>query len=253
MKESEIINKLEMFKNALIKKNEIIENLNLKLEEKDKEIKQFYLSITTDVLNAINTLSEICNKNLNIIKTIEEKLNNIKVESFDYDKILNALKDYNTENSKLVSYIKDLTSYKVVDSNNIFRPLDDVDDMMKKIHTSNVQSSIIDDTMKSIKKGEKLFKHYSFGVANKETLRIFIEFIKSLYSNSIKKGRFFILNNPMTSKSDLKIDDNTFNTFMSFLLDNSLIESRTAGNVVEYLSTFSFEELEEKISEENSI
>lgn len=252
MKESDIISKLEMFKNALIKKNEIIENLNLKLEEKDKEIKQFYLSMTTDVLNAINTLSEICNNNLNIVKTIEEKLNNTKVENFDYDKILNALKDYNTENSKLVSYIKDLTSYKVVDSNNIYRPLD-VDDMMKKIHSSNVQSSVIDDTMKSIKKGEKLFKHYSFGVANKETLRIFVEFIKSLYNKSIKKGRFFILNNPMIAKSDLKIDDNTFNTFMSFLLDNSLIESRTTGDVVEYLSTFSFEELEEKISEENDI
>lgn len=250
MIESDIISKLEVFKNALIKKNEIIENLNFKLEEKEKEIKQLNSSIA-DLLNSINTLNEICKNNLNVIKIIEEKLNNIKIESFDYDRILNALENYNIENSKFVSSIRELASYKAVD--NIISKSLDVDDMMKKIHSSKVQSSVIDDTMTSIKKGEKLFKHYSFGVANKETLKIFIEFIKSLYSKSIKKGRFFILNNPMTSKNDLKIDDNTFNTFMSFLLDNSFVERRTSGNVVEYLSTFSFEELEEKISEENGV
>ena len=110
---------------------------------------------------------------------------------------------------------------------------EDVDVMMTKIHTTDVDSSAVDETMESIKRGEKLFKQYSFGVANKETVKMFETFIHNMYEQAPLIGRFYILNNPFNCMGGL--DKDACASLLQHLIQERIVETRGEEYISQYL------------------
>lgn len=295
MTEAEVLEKLAIFKDALIKKNNKIKELEEE-KKKDEDLIEGLTNSNEDFQNKIKA-NEITIKELvsgtekceqleaalderNIkIKALESKLQSATFElsettakaanltldlkdasSFnetlsnernEWEKKYNDLKDktYKTIKhlvedviEKQEKEINELKSRKIIHDTSA-----DVDDMMEKIHTTDVDTSAVDETMTRIKRGQKLFKQYGFGVANEDTLKLFIDFVNNIYENSVKKDRYYIINHPDNCRLPV-MTDNTYNTFMKFLIDNKLIESRLDGS--EFVSLYSKEEVCEKLSKE---
>lgn len=217
MTEAEVLEKLKIFKDALIKKNE-------KISELEKTIKE-----DNDLIEGLT----------NSNSDYQEKLDN------NDSVIAQQLAKLTEQNDKLKKEIEELKSRAVHHDKSL-----DVDGMMERIHTLDVDTSIVDETMKSIKRGERLFKQYSFGVANENTLNTFITFINNIYENAVKKDRFYILNRPEVCKTP-NMNDNTYNTFIKYLYDSKLIEKRGASrSALEYVSVYSLKEVIDKVSKE---
>ena len=105
----------------------------------------------------------------------------------------------------------------------------DIDSMITKIHNSDVADSEVDEKLKEIK-NERFTTQYEWGRATKETERKFVAFVRALWDNFVVVGNYKILNKIAEVRGDL--DDGTLNTFVRFLLDKKLIESRDNGDVV---------------------
>lgn len=330
MTEKEVLEKLKIFKDALIKKNEKISELEKtikedndliegltnsnsdyqeKLKNNDSAIVQQLSKLTehneqltaalsektadnkklNEQLNTLNfQLSEEVAKNANLTLDLKDakeatkendewkdKYDNLKSQTYktikhlvedvieEQEKQIEKLKedvemweskahqfsddftDADMENDKLKKEIEELKNKSVQHNKSL-----DVDGMMERIHTLDVDTSAVDETMKSIKRGERLFKQYSFGVANESTLNTFIAFINNIYENTVKKDRFYILNRPEVCKTS-NMNDNTYNTFVKYLYDNKLIEKRgTSDSALEYVSVYSLKEVVDKVSKE---
>ena len=105
--------------------------------------------------------------------------------------------------------------------------------MMTRIHTTDVDKSAVDETMESIKRGEKLFKQYSFGVANKETVKMFETFIRGMYEHSPLVGRYYILNNPFNCMGGL--DKDACASLLQHLIQERIVETRGEEYISQYL------------------
>lgn len=279
MTEKDVLEKLAIFKNALIDKNEKIktlENGTHLLEEKIKE-KSNLLDKTIQEKSELEkqnkeliTKLEEASKNvlaisceLGIAKENIEKVSQDKEKISFYEKMLQEKDDRiaeleskasqfsddfteaDLENDRLKKEIEMLKSSKKVHDKSL-----DVDDMMEKIQHTEPGTTEVDKTLDSIKNGEKLFKQYSFGVANKETLKLFKEFIEAIYEKAPLVGRYYILNSPTSIKQKFsRMSENTYETFVKTLKENGLEERKNNGTV-EYVSIKSENEMIEAISRE---
>ena len=247
MKESEVLEKFELFKNGLIKKNTRIEELetevsNLKQECSDKslsinqlvqqneekanaieQLRSDYNSRATELENKYNDLKEKTYKTIkhlveDVIETQEKEIATLKEERLQNDITIEGLKKEvaRLENKKEKH---DTT--------------EDVDVMMTRIHTTDVDKSAVDETMESIKRGEKLFKQYSFGVANKETVKMFETFIRGMYEHSPLVGRYYILNNPFNCMGGL--DKDACASLLQHLIQERIVETRGEEYISQYL------------------
>lgn len=279
MTEKDVLEKLAIFKNALIDKNEKIKTLENGahlLEEKIKE-KSNLLEKT------IQEKSELEKQNKELISKLEEASKNVLAVSCElgiakenieklsqdkdkisfYEKMMQEKDDRiadleskasqfsddftkaDLENDRLKKEIEELKASKKIHDKSL-----DVDDMMEKIQHTEPGTTEVDKTLDSIKNGEKLFKQYSFGVANKETLKLFKEFIEAIYEKSPLVGRYYILNSPTSIKQKFsRMSENTWETFVKTLKENGLEERKNNGTI-EYVSTKSENEMIEAISKE---
>ena len=262
MTEAEVLEKFELFKNGLIKKNNEIENLKKALEEKSNFIEQ----LTSDYKSALDKSNEqedvIKSLNVNIEKMSKSISQNVEqlqesrnqyddLKSKTYKSIKHLVEDViEVQEKKIKDFEEDLkqSNLKIEGLNKIINTLEkklennkkekhdtteDVDVMMTRIHTTDVDKSAVDETMESIKKGEKLFKQYSFGVANKETVEMFEKFIRRLYENAPLIGRYYILNSPTQCINDL--DPDACQSLLHHLIESRIIENRGSEYVTQYL------------------
>jgi len=247
MTETEVLDKFELFKNGLIKKNARIEELELEVsnlkqecsdkslsinqlaqqnEEKSNAIEQLrsdYNSRATELENKYNDLKEKTYKTIKhlveeVIEVQEKEIADLKEERLQNDITIEGLKKQiiQLENKKEKH---DTT--------------EDVDVMMTRIHTTDVDKSAVDETMESIKRGEKLFKQYSFGVANKETVKMFETFIHGMYEHSPLVGRYYILNNPFNCMGGL--DKDACASLLQHLIQERIVETRGEEYISQYL------------------
>lgn len=247
MKESEVLEKFELFKNGLIKKNTRIEELeqevsNLKQECSDKslsinqlvqqneeksnaieQLRSDYNSRATELENKYNDLKE---KTYKTIKHLVEDV--IEVQ----EKEIAELKDEKLQNDITIEGLKKEIA-RLENRKEKHDTTEDVDVMMTRIHTTDVDKSAVDETMESIKRGEKLFKQYSFGVANKETVKMFETFIHGMYEHSPLVGRYYILNNPFNCMGGL--DKDACASLLQHLIQERIVETRGEEYISQYL------------------
>ena len=247
MKESEVLEKFELFKNGLIKKNTRIEELeqevnNLKQECSDKslsinqlaqqneekanaieQLRSDYNSRATELENKYNDLKE---KTYKTIKHLVEDV--IEVQ----EKEIASLKDEKLQNDITIEGLKKEIA-RLESKKEKHDTTEDVDVMMTRIHTTDVDKSAVDETMESIKRGEKLFKQYSFGVANKETVKMFETFIHGMYEHSPLVGRYYILNNPFNCMGGL--DKDACASLLQHLIQERIVETRGEEYISQYL------------------
>lgn len=247
MKESEVLEKFELFKNGLIKKNTRIEELeqevnNLKQECSDKslsinqlvqqneeksnaieQLRSDYNSRATELENKYNDLKE---KTYKTIKHLVEEV--IEVQ----EKEITSLKDEKLQNDITIEGLKKEIA-RLENKKEKHDTTEDVDVMMTRIHTTDVDKSAVDETMESIKRGEKLFKQYSFGVANKETVKMFETFIHGMYEHSPLVGRYYILNNPFNCMGGL--DKDACASLLQHLIQERIVETRGEEYISQYL------------------
>ncbi len=247
MKESEVLEKFELFKNGLIKKNTRIEELeqevnNLKQECSDKslsinqlvqqneeksnvieQLRSDYNSRATELENKYNDLKE---KTYKTIKHLVEDV--IEVQ----EKEIISLKDEKLQNDITIEGLKKEIA-RLENRKEKHDTTEDVDVMMTRIHTTDVDKSAVDETMESIKRGEKLFKQYSFGVANKETVKMFETFIHGMYEHSPLVGRYYILNNPFNCMGGL--DKDACASLLQHLIQERIVETRGEEYISQYL------------------
>ena len=233
MTETEVLEKFELFKNGLIKKNtriEELEQLNKELaqqnEEKANAIEQLrsdYNSRATELENKYNDLKE---KTYKTIKHLVEEV--IEVQ----EKEIARLKDENLQNDITIEGLKK-EIVRLENKKEKHDTTEDVDVMMTRIHTTDVDKSAVDETMESIKRGEKLFKQYSFGVANKETVKMFETFIHGMYEHSPLVGRYYILNNPFNCMGGL--DKDACASLLQHLIQERIVETRGEEYISQYL------------------
>jgi small-conductance mechanosensitive channel len=236
MTEKQIMEKLASFKQAIINKNKLLsqrEDIITELEEK----------ITNLGVHVEQTNSAVENKqkeNSDLLLRVSElgvQINNLKEELAIAQKNIadkeQEIEKLRKELSTAKSIINDLENKKVKHDET-----PDVDVMMKKIKTSDVKTSTIDETINAIK-NKQLFR-YSFGVANKEFSDTLELFIKCLYKKAPLIGRYYILNKPETIKQDMSnIQDNTFETIKKIVYNAGIIEERNNNGVIEYVSLVS--------------
>lgn len=247
MKESEVLEKFELFKNGLIKKNTRIEELetevsNLKQECSDKslsinqlvqqneekanaieQLRSDYNSRSTELENKYNDLKEKTYKTIkhlveDVIEAQEKEIVSLKEERLQNDITIEGLK-------KEVARLENRKEKHDT--------TEDVDVMMTRIHTTDVDKSAVDETMESIKRGEKLFKQYSFGVANKETVKMFETFVHGMYEHSPLVGRYYILNNPFNCMGGL--DKDACASLLQHLIQERIVETRGEEYISQYL------------------
>lgn len=247
MKESEVLEKFELFKNGLIKKNTRIEELEIEVnnlkqecsdkslsinqlvqqnEEKSNAIEQLrsdYNSRATELENKYNDLKE---KTYKTIKHLVEEV--IEVQ----EKEIASLKDEKLQNDITIEGLKKEIA-RLENRKEKHDTTEDVDVMMTRIHTTDVDKSAVDETMESIKRGEKLFKQYSFGVANKETVKMFETFIHGMYEHSPLVGRYYILNNPFNCMGGL--DKDACASLLQHLIQERIVETRGEEYISQYL------------------
>ena len=247
MKESEVLEKFELFKNGLIKKNTRIEELeqevnNLKQECSDKslsinqlaqqneekanaieQLRSDYNSRATELENKYNDLKE---KTYKTIKHLVEDV--IEVQ----EKEIASLKDEKLQNDITIEGLKK-ELVRLENKKEKHDTTEDVDVMMTRIHTTDVDKSAVDETMESIKRGEKLFKQYSFGVANKETVKMFETFIHGMYEHSPLVGRYYILNSPFNCMGGL--DKDACASLLQHLIQERIVETRGEEYISQYL------------------
>lgn len=286
MTEKQVLEKLAIFKDALIKKNEKIKTLEngaFLLEEKIKEKSNLLEKTVQEKYELEKQNKELISKleeasknvltvscELGTAKENIEKLSQDKEKISFYETLLQEKDDRiadlelrtsqfsddfteaDLENDKLKKEIGELKSeIETLKSNKKVHDKSlDVDDMMEKIQRTEPGTTEVDKTLDSIKNGEKLFKQYSFGVANKETLKLFKEFIEAIYEKAPLVGRYYILNSPSSIKQKFsRMSENTYETFVKTLKENGLEERENSG-VVEYVSTKSENEMIEAITRE---
>ncbi len=105
----------------------------------------------------------------------------------------------------------------------------DIDQMITKIHTSDVKTSEVDKKLKEIK-NERFTVQYEWGRATAETAEKFVNFVKRLWQDKARVGDYYILNKIADVREGL--DDNTMNTFLRFLLDTNIIYKRDNSEII---------------------
>lgn len=247
MKESEVLEKFDLFKEGLIKKNTRIEELeqeasNLKQECSDKSlsINQLVLQneekanvieqLRTDYKSSLDKYDDLKEKTYKTIKHLVEDV--IEAQEKKIADLEQSLEDEKLQNDIAIAGLqKEITQLE--NRKEKRDTTEDVDVMMTKIHTTDVDSSAVDETMESIKRGEKLFKQYSFGVANKETVKMFETFIHNMYEQAPLIGRFYILNNPFNCMGEL--DKDACASLLQHLIQERIVETRGEEYISQYL------------------
>ncbi len=250
MTESDVLKKFDLFKEGLIKKN-------TKIEELTQEIQRLELAVSnleTENSDKSFTINQLVEQNAEKANVIEQLRTDYKssLDRYDdlkgktYKTIKRLVEDVIEKQEKSIEELNNELHQKELDIDSLNKLIssfeenkkknyetEDVDVMMTKIHTADVDSSVVDETMQSIKKGEKLFKQYSFGVANKETVKMFEKFIHRLYDGAPLIGRYYILNNPSNCLDEL--DPDACQTLLHHLVNCNIIESRKQEYVTQYL------------------
>jgi DNA repair exonuclease SbcCD ATPase subunit len=233
MKESEVLEKFELFKNGLIKKNTRIEELETEVSNLKQECSDKSLSINQLVLQneeKANAIEQLRSDYNNRATELENKYNDLKEKT--YKTIKHLVEDViEAQEKKIVDLQKEIT--RLENRKEKHDTTEDVDVMMTKIHTTDVDKSAVDETMESIKRGEKLFKQYSFGVANKETVKMFETFIHNIYQQAPLIGRFYILNNPFNCMNGL--DKDACASLLQHLIQERIVETRGDEYISQYL------------------
>jgi DNA repair exonuclease SbcCD ATPase subunit len=233
MKESEVLEKFELFKNGLIKKNTRIEELETEVSNLKQECSDKSLSINQLVLQneeKANAIEQLRSDYNNRATELENKYNDLKEKT--YKTIKHLVEDViEAQEKKIVDLQKEIT--RLENRKEKHDTTEDVDVMMTKIHTTDVDKSAVDETMESIKRGEKLFKQYSFGVANKETVKMFETFIHNIYQQAPLIGRFYILNNPFNCMNGL--DKDACASLLQHLIQERIVETRGEEYISQYL------------------
>ena len=247
MKESEVLEKFELFKNGLIKKNTRIEELELEVNNLKQECSDKSLSINQLVQqneeksNAIEQLRSDYNSRA---AELENKYNDLKEKTYKtikhlveevivvQEKEIASLKEEKLQNDITIEGLKKEIA-RLENRKEKHDTTEDVDVMMTRIHTTDVDKSAVDETMESIKRGEKLFKQYSFGVANKETVKMFETFIHGMYEHSPLVGRYYILNNPFNCMGGLDKDACAY--LLQHLIQERIVETRGEEYISQYL------------------
>lgn len=247
MKESEVLEKFELFKNGLIKKNTRIEELETEVSNLKQECSDKSLSINQLVqqneekANAIEQLRSDYNSRAT---ELENKYNDLKEKTYKtikhlvedvieaQEKEIASLKDEKLQNDITIEGLKKEIA-RLENRKEKHDTTEDVDVMMTRIHTTDVDKSAVDETMESIKRGEKLFKQYSFGVANKETVKMFETFVHGMYEHSPLVGRYYILNNPFNCMGGL--DKDACASLLQHLIQERIVETRGEEYISQYL------------------
>jgi hypothetical protein len=233
MKESEVLEKFELFKNGLIKKNTRIEELETEVSNLKQECSDKSLSINQLVLQneeKANAIEQLRSDYNNRATELENKYNDLKEKT--YKTIKHLVEDViEAQEKKIVDLQKEIT--RLENRKEKHDTTEDVDVMMTKIHTTDVDKSAVDETMESIKRGEKLFKQYSFGIANKETVKMFETFIHNIYQQAPLIGRFYILNNPFNCMNGL--DKDACASLLQHLIQERIVETRGEEYISQYL------------------
>lgn len=244
MKESEVLEKFELFKNGLIKKNTRIGELEQEVSNLKQECSDKSLSINQLVLQneeKANAIEQLRSDYNNRATELENKYNDLKEKT--YKTIKHLVEDViEAQEKKIADLQKEIT--RLENRKEKHDTTEDVDVMMTKIHTTDVDKSAVDETMESIKRGEKLFKQYSFGVANKETVKMFETFIHNIYEQAPLIGRFYILNNPFNCMNGL--DKDACASLLQHLIQERIVETR--GD--EYISQYLEEDVIKEITKE---
>lgn len=244
MKESEVLEKFELFKNGLIKKNTRIGELEQEVSNLKQECSDKSLSINQLVLQneeKANAIEQLRSDYNNRATELENKYNDLKEKT--YKTIKHLVEDViEAQEKKIADLQKEIT--RLENRKEKYDTTEDVDVMMTKIHTTDVDKSAVDETMESIKRGEKLFKQYSFGVANKETVKMFETFIHNIYEQAPLIGRFYILNNPFNCMNGL--DKDACASLLQHLIQERIVETR--GD--EYISQYLEEDVIKEITKE---
>lgn len=245
MTEKQVMEKLAFFKQAIINKNKLLsqrEDIIAELEEKVTNLGAQLEQTSSVIENKQKENSDLLLQVIDLsvkISNLKEELKTAQKIAADKEQEIEKLKK---ELSTAKSIINDLENKKVKHDET-----PDVDIMMKKIKTSEVKTSTIDETMNAIK-NKQLFK-YSFGVANKEFSDTLELFIKELYKKAPLVGRYYILNRPEIVKQELSnIQDNTFETIKKIVYDAGIIEERNNNGAIEYVSPVSENEALAKFS-----
>lgn len=247
MKESEVLEKFELFKNGLIKKNTRIEELETEVSNLKQECSDKSLSINQLVqqneekANAIEQLRSDYNSRA---IELENKYNDLKEKTYKtikhlvedvieaQEKEIASLKEERLQNDITIEGLKKEVA-RLENRKEKHDTTEDVDVMMTRIHTTDVDKSAVDETMESIKRGEKLFKQYSFGVANKETVKMFETFVHGMYEHSPLVGRYYILNNPFNCMGGL--DKDACASLLQHLIQERIVETRGEEYISQYL------------------
>lgn len=170
------------------------------------------------LIESVKSENELLNKNFEESKSkiaeLENQLKSLKEAADNKDRSLEAI------NNRLKSFYK-ATSDDL-----------DIDNMITKIHTSDYDTSDVDEKLKEIK-NDRFTNQYEWGRATKETEEMFIDFVKRLWDNYAVVGNYKILNRISDVKNGL--DDITLNTFVKYLLDKKFIIERDTS---EYISTY---------------
>ncbi len=244
MKESEVLEKFELFKNGLIKKNTRIGELEQEVSNLKQECSDKSLSINQLVLQneeKANAIEQLRSDYNNRATELENKYNDLKEKT--YKTIKHLVEDViEAQEKKIADLQKEIM--RLENRKEKHDTTEDVDVMMTKIHTTDVDKSAVDETMESIKRGEKLFKQYSFGVANKETVKMFETFIHNIYEQAPLIGRFYILNNPFNCMNGL--DKDACASLLQHLIQERIVETR--GD--EYISQYLEEDVIKEITKE---
>jgi len=247
MKESEVLEKFELFKNGLIKKNTRIGELEQEVSNLKQECSDKSLSINQLVLQneeKANAIEQLRSDYNNRATELENKYNDLKEKTYKtikhlvedvievQEKKIADLEDEKLQNDITIAGLqKEITQLE--NRKEKHDTTEDVDVMMTKIHTTDVDKSAVDETMESIKRGEKLFKQYSFGVANKETVTMFETFIHNMYEQAPLIGRFYILNNPFNCMGGL--DKDACASLLQHLIQERIVETRGEEYIAQYL------------------
>lgn len=247
MTETEVLDKFELFKNGLIKKNARIEELELEVSNLKQECSDKSLSINQlaqqneEKANAIEQLRSDYNSRAT---ELENKYNDLKEKTYKtikhlveevievQEKEIADLKEERLQNDITIEGLKKQIA-QLENKKEKHDTTEDVDVMMTRIHTTDVDKSAVDETMESIKRGEKLFKQYSFGVANKETVKMFETFIHGMYEHSPLVGRYYILNNPFNCMGGL--DKDACASLLQHLIQERIVETRGEEYISQYL------------------
>lgn len=233
--EQEVLDSLDRLGEKLLNLRK--ENNELKAQLKDKE--DCLEHITDKYKGSISVIKHI------VENTIESKLEpsivNIKSERDLLNKDYESAKQKITELEGQLKTLVDTTYSKVKSLETINNRLKsfynnqsdlDIDDMMTKIHSSDYDTSEVDEKLKEIK-NDRFTNQYEWGRATKETEEKFVEFVKRLWDDYVVVGNYKILNRIANVKYNL--DDNTLNTFVNYLLNKKFIIER---NHDEYITSY---------------